>query len=110
MNWPWRAGCRGSAGVQLKDGGWEYDLPNLEERKKHRFAATGNGALPFLAAGETHKASKNTSQESKYRAVVERGLDYLKRACPTTGPNAGRISTNMYEQGIAALHCARPTA
>lgn len=83
---------------QKQDGGWEYD----QGKKEHRAAATGMALLPFLAAGETHKSSKN-SPEHKYKDTVARGLAFLMRMCPPSGPNAGRISTNMYEQAIAAL-------
>jgi hypothetical protein len=83
---------------QKQDGGWEYDQGD----KTRRAAATGMALLPFLAAGETHKSSKN-SAEHKYKDTVARGLAFLMRMCPPSGPNAGRISTNMYEQGIAAM-------
>jgi hypothetical protein len=86
------------ARVQMKDGGWEYD----QGSKEHRAAATGMALLPFLAAGETHKSSKN-SPDNKYRATVERGLAFLMRMCAPSGPNAGRISANMYEQAIATI-------
>jgi hypothetical protein len=84
---------------QKQDGGWDYDVAGKAE---HRIAATGMALLPFLAAGETHKASKN-SPEHKYKDVVAKGLSFLMRACPPSGPNAGRMSTNMYEQGIGTI-------
>jgi hypothetical protein len=83
---------------QKSDGGWEYD----EGKKEHRAAATGMALLPFLAAGETHKSSKN-SAEHKYKETVARGLMFLMRMCQQSGPNAGRISNNMYEQAIATV-------
>jgi hypothetical protein len=83
---------------QKQDGGWEYD----QGQKQHRAAATGMALLPFLAAGETHKSSK-TSADHKYKDTVSRGLAFLMRMCPPSGPNAGRMSTNMYEQAIATL-------
>src|SRR5262249_44742272 len=83
---------------QKQDGGWEYD----QGQKEHRIAATGMALLPFLAAGETHKSTKN-SAEHKYKDTVARGLAFLMRACPPSGPNAGRMSSNMYEQGIGTI-------
>jgi hypothetical protein len=87
---------------QKSDGGWEYD----QGEKQARAAATGMALLPFLAAGETHKASKN-SAEHKYKETVARGLEFLKRLCPPSGPNQGRMVPNsdreMYEQAIATI-------
>lgn len=83
---------------QKQDGGWEYEVG----QKEHKAAATGMALLPFLAAGETHKPGKN-GDERKYQKTVSAGLGWLMRNCPPSGPNAGRISTNMYEQAIATL-------
>ena len=82
---------------QKSDGGWEYDVG----QKEHKVAATGMGLLPFLAAGETHKPTKD--KEMKYQKTVLAGLGYLMKVCPPSGPNAGRMSTNMYEQAIGTI-------
>lgn len=88
---------------QKSDGSWEYDAEVLEDRKAdYRLAATGMALLPFLAAGETHKASKN-SPEHKYKNTVDRGLKFLMGACPLAGQNQGRMAGNMYAQAIATL-------
>lgn len=83
---------------QKQDGGWEYDVG----QKEHRAAATGMALLPFLAAGETHTPKKD-NKEAKYAKTVQAGLNWLCGRCPPSGPNAGRISANMYEQAIATL-------
>jgi hypothetical protein len=82
---------------QKEDGGWEYDQGSKEER----IAATGMALLPFLAAGETH-----TNEKGKYKETVKKGLDWLVKNCPANGPNAGRMSTNMYAQGIGTIALA----
>jgi len=54
------------------------------------------GLLPFLAAGFTHKNG------NKYQKVVLSALSFLVKNCPS-GPNGGRLSANMYAQGIGTL-------
>lgn len=83
---------------QKQDGGWEYDQGSKEER----IAATGMALLPFLAAGCTHKPNREADL-NKYKDVVNKGLEFLKRNCPPSGPNAGRMTTNMYAQAIGTL-------
>ncbi len=70
-------------------GFWEFD----GSAKGDRIAATGMCLLPFLAAGETHKSAK------KYKATVQKGLDYLKAQMK---PN-GLLNANMYSQAIATM-------
>jgi hypothetical protein len=84
---------------QKQDGGWEYDQGSKEER----VAATGMALLPFLAAGCTHKPSKERGDENKYTKNVGAGLGFLMKMCPPSGPNAGRLSANMYAQGIGTM-------
>jgi hypothetical protein len=85
---------------QKADGSWEFDRGS----KNNKPAATGFALLCFLGAGETHKPANAKEKEGqKYRKTVTTGLTYLMRMCPPSGANAGRISTNMYEQGIATL-------
>lgn len=96
-----RAVARGLAWLarqQKADGSWEYDKGDTE----HRAAATGMALLPFLAAGETHRPGKS-GEERKYQQTVYKGLQALMKMCPVAGANAGRISTNMYVQGIATI-------
>jgi hypothetical protein len=92
-----RAVARGLAWLakqQKKDGGWEFDQGSKDERA----AATGMALLAFLGAGETHKNAKG-----KYTDVVKNGVGWLVKICPEKGPNAGRMSVNMYSQAIATL-------
>ena len=96
-----RAVARGLAWLarqQKADGNWEYD----EGVKEEKAAATGMALLPFLAAGCTHKPGKN-AEEGKYQKTVMAGLGWLMKNCPLSGPNAGRISANMYAQAIATI-------
>ena len=93
------AGLAWLAAQQKQDGGWEYDQGVKEER----IAATGMALLPFLAAGETHKPSKDKGEEKKYMKNVAGGLGFLMKMCPPSGPNAGRMSANMYAQGIGTI-------
>lgn len=83
---------------QKQDGGWEYDQGSKEER----VAATGMALLPFLAAGCTQKGSKDGDM-NKYKDTVARGLEWLKRKCPPSGPAAGKMTDNMYAQAIGTL-------
>ncbi|WP_171470903.1 prenyltransferase/squalene oxidase repeat-containing protein [Frigoriglobus tundricola] len=83
---------------QKDDGGWKYDAGSKESRT----AATGMALLPFLAAGQTHKLTKEKG-ELKYQETVIAGLSYLMKSCAPTGPKAGRMSDNAYEQAIATL-------
>ncbi len=83
---------------QKQDGGWEYD----QGAKEERIAATGMALLPFLAAGCTHKPGGDATQ-NKYKDVVNKGLEFLKRHCPPSGPTAGRMTTNMYAQAIGTI-------
>ena len=83
---------------QKPDGSWAFD----QGSKEKVVAATGLALLPFLGAGVTHKA-KDKEDEGKYTKTVSAGLAYLMKQCPVNGPNAGRLSADMYEQGIATL-------
>jgi hypothetical protein len=86
---------------QKQDGGWEYDQGHKEER----VAATGMALLPFLAAGCTHKNNdaEVARKPAKYKDTVGSGLAWLQKQCAPSGPNAGRMSTNMYAQGIGTI-------
>jgi hypothetical protein len=80
---------------QRTDGSWVFD----GDHKNEVIAATGLALAAFLGAGETHKHAK------KYRANVDRGLQYLMRNCPVSGPNAGKFinAHTMYAQAIGTL-------
>jgi hypothetical protein len=78
---------------QKKDGNWEFD----QGEKKETVAATGLALLPFLGAGETHKAGK-------YKDTVKKGLDWLVKHCPPEklDPDLGP-SNLMYAQAIGTI-------
>jgi hypothetical protein len=83
---------------QKQDGGWEYDQGVKEER----IAATGMALLPFLAAGCTHKGGADHG--GKYIKTVKGGLDFLMKHCPPSGgQGAGKMTNNMYAQGIGTI-------
>ncbi|HEY1192022.1 MAG TPA: prenyltransferase/squalene oxidase repeat-containing protein, partial [Gemmata sp.] len=81
---------------QKADGGWTYDQGKVEERA----AATGMALLPFLAAGVTHKKSKEHEQKN-YDQVVHKGLGFLMKLCSPSGASAGKMSNDVYAQAIA---------
>ena len=62
-------------------------------------AATAFGLLPFLAAGQTHKA------RGPYREVVRRGLEWLIKRQARDGNLAPMSSGNtmMYSHGLATI-------
>jgi hypothetical protein len=77
---------------QKPNGSWVYDGQSSGDT----IAATGMALLPFLAAGETHKAGK------KYQQTVLRGLQYLiSQQRSDGGFNGGGIT--MYSHGIATI-------
>ncbi|MCE9560892.1 MAG: terpene cyclase/mutase family protein [Planctomycetes bacterium] len=78
---------------QKQDGGWEYDGTDKNERA----GATGMALLAFLGAGETH------TEKGKYQKTVADGVAFLVKLMPAQGANAGKLSGNMYAQGIATL-------
>jgi hypothetical protein len=86
---------------QKQDGGWQFDAGKWED---DRVAATGLALLPFLEAGVTHKSGGDAAQ-NKYKEVVNKGLEFLKRNCPKDGPNAGKFdgATTRTAQALATL-------
>ena len=86
---------------QLKNGSWAFDGDNKDDTDD-TVAATGLALLPFLGAGQTHKPDKDDT-EKKYQKAVGIGLGFLVKNCPPSGPNAGRMSTNMHAQAFATL-------
>jgi len=88
-----RAVARGLAWLarqQKPNGSWIYDGSSSGET----VAATGMCLLPFLAAGETHKAGK------KYQQTVLRGIQYLVSMQNSDGSFRG---ARMYAHGIATI-------
>jgi hypothetical protein len=77
--------------VQKKDGGWEFDSGD------HPAAATGLGLLPFLAAGQNHKAPKE--KDNKYRDVVAAAIAALLKM----QKGDGSFSGNSYANAIATV-------
>ena len=59
-------------------------------------SATGMALLPFLAAGQTHKVSR----DNKYNKTVEAGLKYLISQQQPSGRFKG---AGMYSQAIATV-------
>ena len=74
---------------QKANGAWEYDKAN------HGAAATGMALLPFLAAGHTHKVSR----DNKYNKNVDAGLKHLIRLQKPDGSLPG----GMYAHAIATI-------
>ncbi|MBY0459322.1 MAG: terpene cyclase/mutase family protein, partial [Gemmataceae bacterium] len=84
---------------QKADGGWVFESGRVEERA----AATGMALLPFLAAGVTHRKKENDVLQKNYHENVAKGLAFLMKMCPLNGANAGRMSTDVYANAIAAI-------
>ncbi len=80
---------------QNVDGSWEFDQGSHKEQKA---CSTGLALLPFLAAGQTHK-----DRNAKYQKTVAAAVAFLQKQCTVAGANAGRLSTDAYCNGIAAL-------
>lgn len=80
---------------QKQNGSWVYDGTNAADVA----ASTGMALLPFLAAGQTHRAS---GSRIDYHLFVERGLNYLlSNQDPTTG--RFRAVSNIYGHAIATV-------
>ncbi|OWK36018.1 hypothetical protein [Fimbriiglobus ruber] len=78
---------------QRANGSWVYDGSSGGDT----CAATGMGLLPFLAAGQTHKVSK----DNKYNKNVEGGLKFLINNQKPDG--SFNQSTGMYSHAIATV-------
>lgn len=81
---------------QKNDGRWTL----VEATMSDDIAATGLGLLPFLAAGQTHKAMKG-ERESQFAKTVEFGLSYLKSKQKVNGSFTG--ARDMYGHAIATM-------
>jgi hypothetical protein len=103
---------------QQEDGGWQFDAGAKDER----VAATGLALLAFFGAGESHelgvvytppacqlclpmpeKVTLVYSKHGMYCRTVRRGLDFLLKHSPLSGPNNGRVSENRVSQAIATM-------
>jgi hypothetical protein len=76
---------------QKKDGSWQYDNGG------DKAAATGMGLLPFLAAGQTHKAPPG--KDNMYKETVTAALAALLKMQKSDGSFSG----NTYANAIAAV-------
>lgn len=77
---------------QRGNGMWQYD----GKSRSDTISATGMALLPFLAAGQTHKVSR----DNKYNKTVEAGLKYLISQQQPSGRFKG---AGMYSQAIATV-------
>lgn len=102
------AALRWIAEHQLQDGGWSFDHrigPILNGRPRTsdhpgtssqaRRAATAMAILPFLGAGQTHKAGE-------YKPTVQGGLTFLINNMKPDG-SLHEAQGNMYSHGLAAI-------
>jgi hypothetical protein len=88
---------------QARDGSWSVKNFNKRPGCKcggngsmdNDIAATAFGLLPLLAAGNTHRADK----ESPYAKQVDAGLKYLL----LNQNGEGEFHPNMYAQGLATM-------
>jgi hypothetical protein len=78
---------------QKGNGSWIYDGTSRSDT----VASTGMSLLPFLAAGQTHKVSK----DNKYNRTVEGGLKYLIANQRKDG--SFNTSSGMYAHAIATV-------
>ena len=81
---------------QKTDGSWVYDGSHKEEV----IASTGMALLPFLAAGQTHKQSKDP-KDNKYTKTVQLGLAFLVKSQKPDGSFKG--ANNMYSHAIGTI-------
>ena len=93
---------------KTNSGAWQYD--GAATHQSRLIASTGMALLPFLAAGQTHKRSK----DDKYRKTVEAGLTFLTSQQHPSGQfynsrtvKNGKVSFSspcgMYDQAIATV-------
>lgn len=81
---------------QKNDGRWVL----MEATVSDDIAATALGLLPFLAAGQTHRPSKD-GQENPYAKTVEYGLAYLRSKQKVNGSFTG--ARDLYGHAIATM-------
>ncbi len=78
---------------QKANGSWVFDGSHSNDT----IAATGLSLLPFLAAGQTHKPSR----DNKYQKNVTAGIDYLLLNQKPDG--SFKNSSGMYSHGIVTV-------
>jgi hypothetical protein len=81
---------------QFPDGSWRLDGNFPDKGSQNDIAGTAFGLLPLLAAGKTHKASK----DNPFDKPVEKGLLFLIRK---QDKKSGNFGGGMYGHGLAAI-------
>lgn len=88
--------------VQSPDGKWTLDHPSFKDRGQNNdIAATAFGLLPLLAAGKTHKPSK----DNPYDKPIEKALAFLirRQKRDPRSKNFGDFGGGMYAHGLATI-------
>jgi hypothetical protein len=81
---------------QFPDGSWRLDGNFQDKGSNNDIAGTAFGLLPMLAAGKTHKNSK----DNPYDKPVEKALLFLIRK---QDKRTGNFGGGMYGHGLAAI-------
>lgn len=83
---------------QQPDGRWKIDDPRWKEMTEtsNDTAGTAFGLLPFLAAGYTHRPSK----ENPYSKTVQKGLNFLIGSQNRT---TGNLGGGMYSHALGTV-------
>lgn len=81
---------------QFPDGSWRLDGNFQDKGSNNDIAGTAFGLLPMLAAGKTHKNSK----DNPYDKPIERALMFLIRK---QDKRTGNFGGGMYGHGLAAI-------
>jgi len=84
---------------QSPDGSWKLDGAFKDKGTANDTAGTAFGLLPLLAAGKTHKPSKDGTP-NPYDKVVEKGLAFLIR---NQNKKNGDLGGGMYGHGLASI-------
>jgi Ca-activated chloride channel homolog len=89
---------------QLSNGSWRFDQPAGDARSyanpgtwKTEAGATGLAVLPFLGAGQTHKA------KGPYRVNISAGLNWLIQHQKADGDLSAGGSPRMFSHAVATL-------
>jgi len=81
---------------QFPDGSWRLDGNFQDKGSNNDIAGTAFGLLPLLAAGKTHKQSK----DNPYDKPIEKALMFLIRK---QDKRTGNFGGGMYGHGLAAI-------
>ncbi len=96
-----KSGLAWLARQQAAAGGWTFDRGGFKE---DRVAATGMALRPFLWASDpSKKAAEKDEDDRNSDRVIAKGLGFLTKACPVVGPDAGKMSGNVYAQAIGTI-------